>query len=671
MDQSKGFYNSDNAEGILTLKIEKFSDVFKEGETFTSEKLNFMGLKWFIKVKCCTNDDKSLSLSYYLYCEAKCKGWTCSVSAEMKILTQNSKFRSMISNFNHIFNYDNDNRGYQKFISYNEILKRKYLRNNCLFLETKVKVQKPLGIVSIETPYLKNSEYQEKFVRLFEDENSADIEFKFKVRGKKTKILKAHKLILILTSDWFEDHFKNNQESSIEIKDYTFDCFKDFLSFLYHSEVNLEAKSADHIIDLYDAFVFYKIHKGTKYIQYYFQTNSRLEEVLRLSVWLTETSMEQNDAILKKTSEAFIIKHAKTVLEEMDLSKTSISTACQIVKIAFSQMYDDHEMCFDALKRYYENRNVSKNIFNVEMLPAIEIIRWKWIDFAVILKADLFTDSTKVLILRCIENNNYVTVRIITSVIQKIDDKSNENKSSKQNNEQMSKLHGHLKSQDVSFKFGEQIVKAHKAILAMNSEVFDAMFYGELKETGIIEITDIKIEIFELMLKLLYLQSIDLFNETSDTLYDLYAALHKYQCTNALDFLKTFIINRKEDIFLFYEMAQNFLDRDLEFKCYTLLQSPASNVNSTYFLSAKPETINAIFTRDDLKDFPDTARLHAIECYIEANIHENPEIRQNIMESTLKINFDEIQSYKMLTSNSLNDSQKLEIYSKKKNKVKE
>ncbi|XP_043287598.1 speckle-type POZ protein-like [Venturia canescens] len=59
---------------------------------------------------------------------------------------------------------------------------------------------------------------------------------------------------------------------------------------------------------------------------------------------------------------------------------------------------------------------------------------------------------------------------------------------------------------DVTFVFDDKKLLAHKAVLAVRSEVFEAMFSSKMKEdTSSVEIFDTKAEIFEEFLKYLYI----------------------------------------------------------------------------------------------------------------------------------------------------------------------
>ncbi|XP_063695894.1 uncharacterized protein LOC134827240 [Culicoides brevitarsis] len=454
------------------------------------------------------------------------------------------------------------------------------------------------------------------------------------------------------------------------IDKFDYDVFKNFISFVYNKSLNLKKMSINLIMNIYSVFHFYKVKDGLKYIQFYCQEkipNIDKKILLEMILSIRKKSVDLPDKKLQKIYEAIIITHAKSVVEDCNINRISIDLASSILNIAFGQLDHEPQTCFAALERAFKKFGVSRKIFNLKFNFAMGHCRWHKLSVVNILNSKVFTNETKVSILQQKNKKNELKAKV--DMFPK-DETIEIDVLNCEHTKQMSKLLAHEISQDVSFKIGDQIITAHKAILLMNSEVFDAMFFGELKETGTVEITDITIDIFQLMIKLLYFQPVDLSKESSETLYDLYAALHKYQCHNALAYLQRFILHRHEDIFLFYEMAQSFFDPELEAKCYERLQSPSKAVNSVYFMNAKPETVNAIFTRDDLKDFPDAARLRAIEWYIDGNEKKDPAIKYRIMKSTENINFENIEAYDLLRSDSLTDRQKVEFYAKKHNFVK-
>lgn len=101
---------------------------------------------------------------------------------------------------------------------------------------------------------------------------------------------------------------------------------------------------------------------------------------------------------------------------------------------------------------------------------------------------------------------------------------------------------------DVNFAFeidgGVQKVSAHKFILATLSSVFDAMFYGPVKETGDVKIVDASIETFKEFLKLFYLPSVDL---SMEHMKDVMRLADKY---DVLDQMKSCIQNFEDKLTL-------------------------------------------------------------------------------------------------------------------------
>lgn len=80
------------------------------------------------------------------------------------------------------------------------------------------------------------------------------------------------------------------------------------------------------------------------------------------------------------------------------------------------------------------------------------------------------------------------------------------------------KLYSEPKFIDVHFSFisnGGRVTRipAHKNLLATNSDVFEKMFYGDLKEDGDVKITDISADVFKEFLQFFYLSQVQLTDE--------------------------------------------------------------------------------------------------------------------------------------------------------------
>ena len=103
---------------------------------------------------------------------------------------------------------------------------------------------------------------------LYEDSNDLfDVSFKLKRKDGWPKSLKAHKLILSLASPVFKQQFygslRPQDGEEVEIKDGTFEIFKDFLTLIYteeHLEKFSKVDSAESVKDLFDLF-----YLGEKY----------------------------------------------------------------------------------------------------------------------------------------------------------------------------------------------------------------------------------------------------------------------------------------------------------------------------------------------------------------------------------------------------------------------
>lgn len=119
------------------------------------------------------------------------------------------------------------------------------------------------------------------------------------------------------------------------------------------------------------------------------------------------------------------------------------------------------------------------------------------------------------------------------------------------------KLYLNDKMADIFFVFatsdGEIRIPAHKLILAGGSDVFAAMFYGDLQENGDIKIIDASIDSFKEFLQFFYLNQLKL---TFDNISDVMNLAHKYLvngCYTVCDeFLKHLPV---QDVCFTFELA--------------------------------------------------------------------------------------------------------------------
>uniref|UniRef100_A0A914P0G9 BTB domain-containing protein n=1 Tax=Panagrolaimus davidi TaxID=227884 RepID=A0A914P0G9_9BILA len=108
------------------------------------------------------------------------------------------------------------------------------------------------------TSWIFLEEMQRKFNDAFESQNPAMFDVVFDIDGKK---LYADKLRLTLASTTFESMFSDRwgyKDDIIPIKNYKFDDFKGFLSFIYSAKCDL---NDNNIMAILDMAAFYQIER--------------------------------------------------------------------------------------------------------------------------------------------------------------------------------------------------------------------------------------------------------------------------------------------------------------------------------------------------------------------------------------------------------------------------
>lgn len=98
----------------------------------------------------------------------------------------------------------------------------------------------------------------------------------------------------------------------------------------------------------------------------------------------------------------------------------------------------------------------------------------------------------------------------------------------------LSKLYLNDEYSDAKFVVQNVEIPVNKNILAVASSVFHAMFYGPLKETGVIQITDANAAAFKEFLQLFYLDEVEFSIKHIDTVtrladkYDMLGCLRTF-----------------------------------------------------------------------------------------------------------------------------------------------
>ncbi|KAL0871349.1 hypothetical protein ABMA27_005090 [Loxostege sticticalis] len=174
---------------------------------------------------------------------------------------------------------------------------------------------------------------------------------------------------------------------------------------------------------------------------------------------------------------------------------------------------------------------------------------------------------------------------------------------------------------DCTFLVGsEQLVSAHKVVLAAASPVFAAMFYGGMPEKGPIQIDDIEPDTFIEMLRYIYTDNTDIisFNDACA----LYYAAKKYMLLHLKTECLEYLINNltAADCCLAYEFAQMFDEKDLLKACEELMKTKTMEVlHSRGFQDASLKTVHFIYSMDNLTITSEVDLFEALEHYVKVN----------------------------------------------------
>ncbi|XP_031631812.1 BTB/POZ domain-containing protein 6-A-like [Contarinia nasturtii] len=161
------------------------------------------------------------------------------------------------------------------------------------------------------------------------------------------------------------------------------------------------------------------------------------------------------------------------------------------------------------------------------------------------------------------------------------------------------KLYTDSKTADVNFVFiidDEQFISipAHKSILAVGSPVFEAMFYGPMKEKDDVKIVDASPEAFKVFLQFFYLGKVQL---TSNNIISVTKLCHKYEVADALTFCEKVLqkILTINDIRTYYELAILLdLESKITFCEQQIKQNPEVILKSDDFLKYDRKMLDKI-----------------------------------------------------------------------------
>ena len=147
----------------------------------------------------------------------------------------------------------------------------------------------------------------------------------------------------------------------------------------------------------------------------------------------------------------------------------------------------------------------------------------------------------------------------------------------------------------------KQVIPAHKFVLSISSPVFEAMFYGELAETGdSIELADCEYESLLELFRYMYSDEVKL--NGSNVIGVLYLA-KKYIVPSLADRCTEYLENNLDpsNVFSILPSAQKYEEKDLVDRCWKVIDKQAQKaVKSDEFVTIERSLLEAVVIRDTL-----------------------------------------------------------------------
>ena len=156
---------------------------------------------------------------------------------------------------------------------------------------------------------------------------------------------------------------------------------------------------------------------------------------------------------------------------------------------------------------------------------------------------------------------------------------------------------------DISFtcEGSDQTFYAHKYVLATSSAVFKAMFYGDLSEkNSVLHLSDTDGKSLEEFLRFLYTDECYL---TTDNVISVMYLSKKYIVPSLTEYVKAQLVRdmEPENVLSILEQAIHFEEKDLETKCWQVIEWRASEVaSSANFINIKQTTLASLLKRNHL-----------------------------------------------------------------------
>ncbi len=156
---------------------------------------------------------------------------------------------------------------------------------------------------------------------------------------------------------------------------------------------------------------------------------------------------------------------------------------------------------------------------------------------------------------------------------------------------------------DISFtcEGSDKVLYAHKYVLATSSAVFKAMFYGDLAEkNSVVHLSDTDEKSLEEFLRFLYTDECNL---TTDNVISVMYLSKKYIVPSLTEYVKAQLVRDMDpgNVLDILEQAIQFEEKDLETKCWQVIEWRASEVaSSANFINIKQTTLASLLKRNHL-----------------------------------------------------------------------
>lgn len=152
----------------------------------------------------------------------------------------------------------------------------------------------------------------------------------------------------------------------------------------------------------------------------------------------------------------------------------------------------------------------------------------------------------------------------------------------------ISRLYMDERTGDVHFEFDDgngniSRIAAHKSILSAASEVFDRMFYGDLKEAGDVKIEDATHPVFAVFLQSFYKEEIQL---TFDNVADVWYLAKKYMMAECASACERFLLKVLTTFHQYFNVNQCTRSSEVKMSMYTINKHLAEANNNMPFAQA-------------------------------------------------------------------------------------